>query len=86
MVLRATSSYLILFTTDDPNKTLDQLVKQNQHLVPIETTAVYTGMCGLRFRCRTSDDTALEVARQIADGQEFILRTGYGVNQREIAQ
>lgn len=83
-VLRKTSSYLILLVSDDPNKTLDKMIEVCP--VEVEQTAVYTGMAGLRFRCQTDDNVALNIALEIAAGLPFVLRTGYGVNQREIAQ
>jgi hypothetical protein len=82
--LRRTSSYLVLIETPNPNETLDELVARNKALVPIETTAVYDGVAGLRFRCMTDDRVAFEIAAEIANGQPFKVRTGYGVNQREV--
>lgn len=81
---RRTSSYLVLVETTTPNKTLDELVERCP--TDVETTAVYSGMCGLRFRCVSDDNLALNTALEIVGGRPFILRTGYGVNQREIAQ
>lgn len=82
---RKTSSYLILIVTSEPDA-LDKLVARCKDRAPVETTAQYAGMVGLRFRCQTNDDIAVSVATQIAEGEPFRLLTGYGVNQREIVQ
>lgn len=83
--LRKSSSYLILLVTDDPNKTLDEIVARATRLgYPVETTSKYTGMCGLRFRDLTDDAAAHRAAAQIADGREFTLHTGYGTHQRQV--
>lgn len=83
-LLRKTSSYLVLIVTDHPDATIDDMVERSP--APVEQTAKYTGMAGIRFRCETNENVALNIALQIAHGRQFVLRTGYGVNQREIAQ
>lgn len=84
MLLRKTSSYLLLVPTDHPDAEIDRMVEACP--APVEQTAKYTGMAGIRFRCKTEDNLALNIALQIAGGKQFVLKTGYGVNQREVAQ
>lgn len=83
-LLRKTSSYLIRIPTTDPRGTLDDMIERSP--VDIEQTAHLPGTAGLRFRCKTDDHVALNIALEIAEGKPFVLLTGYGVNQREIAQ
>lgn len=83
-LLRKTSSYLIRIPTDDPRGLLEKMIEACP--VDVEQTAHLAGTAGLRFRCPTSDNTALNIALQIARGRQFVLLTGYGVNQREVAQ
>lgn len=83
-LLRKTSSYLIRIETTDPKGLLDEMIERCP--VDVEQTAHLTGTAGLRFRCPSDDNQALNIALQIAHGRQFVLLTGYGVNQREVAQ
>lgn len=85
-LLRKTSTYLVLIPSEAPNADLDQAIAKHRDAIRIETTSVYTGMFGLRFRCASNDTVARVIALEIAGGRTFTLSTGYGVNQREIAQ
>jgi hypothetical protein len=84
MILRKTSAYLIRIQTTDPRGLLEKMIEQCP--VDVEQTAHVPGTAGLRFRCPSDDNQALNIALQIAGGRTFSLYTGYGVNQREIAQ
>lgn len=89
MNLRRTSTYLVLVSgAGEPSKTLDGMVtRANDHGVEINSSSVHpAGAAGVRFRCRSNDNEALNIALQIAGGRTFTLLTGYGVNQREVAQ
>lgn len=83
-LLRKTSAYLIRVETTDPKPVLERMIERCP--VDVEQTAHLPGTAGLRFRCKTDDNTALNIALEIAEGRTFRLYTGYGVNQREIAQ
>jgi len=84
MTLRKTSGYLIRIPTSDPKGLLDEMIKRSP--MPVEQTAFHSGTAGLRFRCRTDDNTALNAALEIAGGRTFRLTVGYGVHEREIQQ
>lgn len=84
-LLRRTSTYLVLVPSDRPGPILDRMIARCP--VEVNSSAVHpSGMAGLRFRCKSDDNTALNIALEIAGGLPFVLQTGYGVNQREIAQ
>lgn len=89
MNLRRTSTYLVLVSGNgDPNHTLDQMVERaKERGIEINSSSVHpAGAAGLRFRCKSDDNVALNLALQIARGRQFTLLTGYGVNQREVEQ
>jgi hypothetical protein len=87
MFKRKMSGYLMLVESGNPNRMLDNLVSRAQNKgIPVENTAVYTAMCGIRFRSPSDDNFALNYALQIAGGVPFRLFTGYAVHMREIQQ
>lgn len=86
-ILRKTSSYLLEIESANPVVLLDKMIQKCTDLGhEVDTSGVNRGKARLRFRSLTNDNVALNVALQIADGRPFVLLTGYGVNQREVAQ
>jgi len=82
--LRRTSTYLVQIQTADPSTLVSEMVERCP--AEVNGSGVNGIMAQVRFRCKTDDPTALHIALQIADGRQFRLTTGYGINEREVAQ
>jgi hypothetical protein len=83
-ILRRTSTYVVEVRAVNTLEVLSQMILR----CPVDLTAsgLNRGVAYIRFRCRSDDNVALNLALEIAGGQPFTLHTGYGVNQREVTQ
>lgn len=83
-LLRKTSTYLVEVASSDPSGTLEKMLQACSKEVVASGT--YRARAQVRFRCESDDHVALNAALQMASGAQFLLTTGYGINQREVAQ
>lgn len=83
-LLRRTSTYLVEVRSSDPSNTLEKMLEACSHEVVASGT--YRAKAQVRFRCPSDDHVALNAALEMAGGSQFVLHTGYGINQREVAQ
>lgn len=81
---RKTSTYKIEIESSRPHDMADAMIARCP--VDVDTSGVFAGRAHVRFRCKTDDNLALNIALKIAGGQPFVLTTGYGPSQREIEQ
>lgn len=83
-LLRRTSTYLVEVPSRDPAGTLEKMLERASNEVVASGT--YRARAQVRFRCESDDNVALNVSLEMAAGNQFLLTTGYGINQREVAQ
>lgn len=91
-LVRHTTKYTLTAMVADPNAALDAMTEFMEGLAGVELAgSFHTGSTlTLRFRMRTSDTAATQVATTLLDllpGQPVAnLHTGVGINRRLVAQ
>lgn len=85
--LRKTTSYLVRVASMEPHTVADEMVARlAEKDLEVDTSGVHGGKAHVRFRCKTDDNLALNIALDIVGGRTFELLTGYGTHQREVDQ
>jgi hypothetical protein len=80
--LRKTSTYNVSIEAANPIALLSTMLANCP--AEVNGSGVIRGRAFVRFRCESDDYVATAIAMEIAEGREYVLTTGYGVNERPV--